>query len=158
MDFSKFDAAINKEELKKQIDAAGDQTFDEVPKGTYIVSIEKMEVKPTKLGDGLNFSVQMKIVETVEAPKKQDGRWIFFNRKIAGNKTSDKWNDGKAIANVCGWINKLLDGNDIEFKSYSDFADEVLDIYQDLAGKIELQVDYDPDAFNSVSITDIFDK
>lgn len=157
VDFSKFDKMVDKKALDEQIEKAGNQEFDDVPKGEYVVSIEKMEVKETKAQDGLNFAVQMKITETVDAPKKQDGRFIFFNRKIYGNKTTEKWNDGKAIAIACNWINKFADPQ-IEFDSYSQFADEVLDIYQDLADSIELKVKYDPDAFINVSIEDVYDK
>ena len=157
-DFSKFDKLVDKKVLDEQIkNAASEQNYDDVPAGSYIVTIEKMEVKETKAGDGLNFSVQMKIAETLKAPKKQDGRYIFFNRKIYGNHTTEKWNDGKAIAIACGWINKFADP-EIVFENYSQFVDEVLDIYQDISGNIELEVAYDPDAFINVTINQVFDK
>lgn len=157
MDFNKFDQMVNNEELKKQMEAAPE--FDEVPAGTYMVVIDKMEVKPTKKGDGLNFAVQMGIVETIDAPKKQDKRKIFFNRKICGNKTTEKWNDGRAIKGVIAWVEKLLEeGDTIEFKNYSQFAEEILDIYQDICPSIELKVNYDPDGFNPIEIVEVFDK
>ena len=157
VDFNKFDQMVNQDELKKQMEAAPE--YDDVPKGTYMTVIDKMEVKETKNKDGLIFTVQMGITETIDAPKKQDKRKIFFNRKIFGNKTTDKWNDGIAIKGVISWIEKLLDeGDTIEFKSYSQFADEVLDIYQDICPQITLKIDYDPDAFNPVSIAEVFDK
>lgn len=157
MDFNRFDNMVNQDELKKQMEAAPE--YDDVPKGTYMVAIEKMEVKPTKAGDKLMFAVQMGITETLEAPKKQDKRKVFFNRVVCGNKTSERWNDGVAIKGVISWIEKLLDeGDTIEFKNYSQFADEVLDIYQDVCPNIELKIDYDPDAFNPVTIVEVFDK
>ena len=157
MDFNKFDQMVNNDELKKQMEAAPE--YDDVPAGTYMVVIDKMEVKPTKNGDKLMFAVQMGITETLDAPKKQDKRKIFFNRVICGNKTTEKWNDGVAIKGVMTWIEKILDdGDSIEFKSYSQFADEVLDIYQDICPNVELKIDYDPDAFNPVSIVEVFDK
>lgn len=157
MDFGKFDKLVNQDEIKKQMEAAPE--FDDVPAGTYRCSIEKMEVKPTKAGDKLMFAVQLKIKETLDAPKKQDKRYIFFNRVICGNKNTDKWNDGIAIKGVCTWINKLLPEGDegIEFTNYSDFADEVLDIYQDICGSIEVDVKYDPEAFNPINISDVID-
>jgi len=157
VDFSKFDKMVDKKALNEQIEQAGTQEYDEVPEGKYIVSIEKMEIKETRAGDGLNFSVQMKIVETVDAPNKQDGRYIFLNRKIYGNKTTEKWNDGKAIAIVTGWINKFADPQ-IEFQSYEQFANDILDIYQDQAVNVELEVKYEPDAFVPVEITEVYDK
>ena len=157
MDFNKFDQMVNNDELKKQMEAAPE--YDDVPAGTYMVVIDKMEVKPTKNGDKLMFAVQMGITETLDAPKKQDKRKIFFNRVICGNKTTEKWNDGVAIKGVMTWIEKILDdGDSIEFKSYSQFADEVLDIYQDICPQIAIKIKYDPDAFNPVTIEEVFDK
>ena len=157
MDFNKFDQMVNKDELKKQMEAAPE--FDDVPKGTYICNIEKMEVKETKAGDKLMLVVQLGITETVDAPKKQDKRKIFFNRVICGNKNTEKWNDGVAIKGVITWLEKLLDeGDTIEFENYSQFAEEVLDIYQDICPHIEVKVSYDPDAFNTIVIDEVFDK
>lgn len=157
MDFNKFDQMVNKDELKKQMDAAPE--FDDVPKGTYMVVIDKMEVKPTKKQDKLMFAVQMGIIETIDAPKKQDKRKVFFNRVICGNKTTENWNDGVAIKGVITWVEKLLDeGDTIEFKNYSQLADEILDIFQDICPQIAIKVKYDPDAFNPVEIVEVFDK
>jgi len=157
MDFDKFDKMVDNKELKKQMEAASE--FDDVPKGTYMAVIDKMEIKPTKAGDKLMFAVQMGITETIDAPKKQDKRKIFFNRVICGNKTTERWNDGVAIKGVISWVEKLLDeGDAIEFKNYSQFAEEILDIYQDICPVIALKINYDPDAFNPVEIVEVFDK
>ena len=157
VDLNKFDQMLNQSELKKQMEAAPE--FDDVPKGIYMAVIDKMEIKETKAGDGLIFAVQMGITETLDAPKKQDKRKVFWNRKIFGNKTTDKWNDGVAIKGVISWVEKLLsEGDSLEFKNYSQFAGEILDIYQDICPSIEIKIDYDPDAFNPVSIVEVFDK
>lgn len=159
VDFNKFDKMVDQKALKAQMDAAPE--YDDVPKGTYMVDIEKMEVKDTKAGDKLMLAVQMGITETIDAPKKQDKRKIFWNRVICGNNAKDpsKWNDGIAIKGVISWVEKLLDeGDTIEFKNYSQFADEILDIYQDICPNISVKIDYDPDAFNPVTIVEVFDK
>lgn len=157
MDFDKFDKMIDNKTLKAQMDAAPE--FDDVPKGTYICDIEKMEVKPTKNGDKLMLAVQMGITETVDAPKKQEKRKIFFNRVICGNKCTDKWNDGVAIKGVISWLKNLLDdGDTIEFESYSKFSEEVLDIFQDICPNIEVKVEYDPEGFDPIKIVEVYDK
>lgn len=156
VDFSKFDKMVNQDEIQKQMDAAPE--FDEVPAGTYVAEIKAMEVKPTKAGDKLLFAVQMQIIKTVDAPKTQDKRYIFFNRVISGNKKTDKWNDGVAIKGVISWINELTGEDDLEFENYSQFAEEVLDIFQDISDAIEVEVIYDPDAFNPIKIKDVYDK
>lgn len=157
VDFSKFDEAVNSDELKKEINEAPEQQFDEVPAGRYIVAIESMEIKPTKKGDKLMFSVGARIKETVEAAKKQDNRCIFFNRIISGNRTTDKWNDGRAIKGVLTWLSEIVD-HDVEFESYSKFAAKVESIFNDeVEGAIEIEIDYDPDAFNPISIVEVYD-
>ena len=157
MDFDKFDKMIDNEELQQQMEAAPE--FDDVPKGTYMAVIDKMEIKETKNKDKLMFAVQLGITETIDAPKKQDKRKLFFNRVICGNKTTERWNDGVAIKGVISWVEKLLDeGDTIEFKNYSQFAEEILDIYQDICPAIALKIEYDPDAFNPVTIIEVFDN
>lgn len=157
VDFNKFDQMVDQKELKKQMEAAPE--YDDVPKGTYMVAVDKMEIKPTKAGDKLMFAVQLGITETIDAPKKQDKRKLFWNRVICGNRTTERWSDGVAIKGVISWVEKLLDdGDSLEFKNYSQFAEEILDIYQDICPSIVLKIDYDPDAFNPVSIIEVFDK
>lgn len=157
VDFEAFDKKIDKKALKEQMDAAPE--YDDVPKGTYMADFKAMEVKPTKNKDKLMLAVQMQITETLDAPKKQDKRYVFWNRVICGNKTTDKWNDGVAIKGVISWLEKLLDDEDtIEFKNYSQFAEEVLDIFQEICSDISVKIDYDPDAFNPITIVEVFDK
>lgn len=158
VDFSKFDQMVNQDELNKQIENASQSEYDDVPKGNYICSIEKMEVKPTKAGDKLMFSVSMKIKENLSG-EGQVGRWIFFNRVICGNRPNAKgtWNDGVAIKGVMSWLEKLDPPYDVVFNGYQDFSDLVLDIFQDISKSIEVSVQYDGDAFNSITIERVYD-
>lgn len=106
IDFSAFDDKIDLQELQNEVQNAPDNDFADVPNGTYIVSIEKMEIKLTKAQDKLMFAVQAKIKEG-----DQKNRMIFFNRVISGN-SSPKWTDGQAIKGVCTWVNKLVADGD----------------------------------------------
>jgi len=149
MDFSRFDAQVNNEEMAKQIEEAKNnpqQTDKQVPAGNYTVKIEKMEIAATKDGRPM-FKVQCRILE---------GEWkkwcLFMNRVIYGTK-----NDANMIASVIGWLEKLEPSVDVEFKNYSQFSDLVLDIFEEVADAVELDVAYDPDAFNSISIEEVFD-
>jgi hypothetical protein len=149
MDFSKFDSAINEAELAKQLEEAKNnpqQTDREVPKGSYTVKIEKMELGATKDGRPM-FKVQCRILDG------EFKKWcLFMNRVLYGTK-----NDANMISSVIGWLEKLEAGIDLEFKNYSQFADLVLDIFEEVADAVELDVEYDPDAFNSISIKEVFD-
>ena len=98
VDFSAFDEQVDLNALQKEVQEADDSQFEDVPDGDYDVSFDKMEIKPTKKGDKLMFSVQCSILEG-----NQKGRKIFFNRTISGN-TSQKWTNGMAIKSVCTWL------------------------------------------------------
>lgn len=149
MDFTKFDNAVDKNQLQKQIEEAKNNPqgdYREVPAGTYNCKIEKMEIKATKDGRPM-FSVMLRIM---------DGEFkkscLFMNRVLYGTK-----NDGNMINSVMGWLKKLEPQTPVIFTSYSEFSELVLDIYDELADVIELVVEYDPDAFNSLSVTDVYD-
>jgi hypothetical protein len=150
MDFSKFDKAINAQEMAKQLEEAKNnapQTDKQVPAGKYVVKIEKMEIGLTKTDKRPMFKVQCRILEG------DFKKWcIFMNRVIYGTK-----NDANMINSVIGWLEKLDSGIEVKFENYTQFADLVLDIFEEVADAIELDVNYDPDAFNSISIEEIYD-
>ena len=39
----------------------------------------------------------------------------------------------------------------------TDFADQILDVFQSIQGAIEVEVDYKADAFNPITIKEVFD-
>ena len=149
MDFTKFDQAINTEEMTKAIEEAKNNTQQsdrQVPAGDYVVKIEKMEIAATKDGRPM-FKVQCRILEG------EFKKWcIFMNRVIYGTK-----NDANMISSVIGWLNKLESNEPVEFKNYTQFSELVLDIFEEVADAVELDVEYDPEAFNTISIEQVFD-
>ena len=151
IDFTAFDNKVNLDELQKEVAEADASAFDDVPDGTYTVGFEKMEIKLTNAKDKLMFAVQCKIKEG-----EHKGRMIFFNRVISGN-SSPKWTDGQAIKSVCTWLDKLETETVPEFINYEDFAGCVLDIFQEIQGKVEAEVDYVAKKFNPITINEVFD-
>ena len=151
IDFTAFDNKVNLDELQKEVAEADASTFDDVPDGTYIVGFEKMEIKLTNAKDKLMFAVQCKIKEG-----EHKGRMIFFNRVISGN-SSPKWTDGQAIKSVCTWLDKLETETVPEFINYEDFAGCVLDIFQEIQGKVEAKIEYAAKKFNPITIKEVFD-
>lgn len=164
MDFSKFDAQLNND-MAKQIDEAKNNqpTGDslETPAGSYVAKIEKMELAATKDGRPM-FKVMLRVIEAGEDANdavveylshfKNKKPCLFMNRVIYGTK-----NDANMIASVIGWLEKLEPAEPVVFKNYSQFSDLILDVYEEVADSVELEVDYDPDAFNSISINEVFD-
>ena len=153
MDFSKFDKEVDLEQLKHDAAEAeengGFGDFPEIEKGTYVGKIEKMEVGETKDHRPM-LKVQFRITEG-----EFEKSCLFMNRVLYGTK-----NDANMIASAVGWL-KTLEPSDevgaITFESYSQFADLVLDIMEDIDGELEYEVDYDPNAFNNVTIKDVFE-
>ena len=151
IDFTAFDDKVNLDELQKEVAEADAPAFDDVPDGTYVVGFEKMEIKLTNAKDKLMFAVQCKIKEG-----EHKGRLLFFYRVISGN-SSPKWTDGQAIKSVCTWLDKLETETIPEFVNYADFADCVLDIFQEVQGKVEAEVEWAAKKFNPITINEVFD-
>lgn len=145
VDFSKIDEAVDLQGLQKDVEDSKNN-FSDVPKGTYIVSIEKMEIGETKDHRPM-FKMQCKIKEG-----EFKNRNLFMNRVIYGTK-----NDGSMIQSVLTLLEKLQAVTVPEFTGYNAFVDNVLDIYEEIQGKVELEVEYDADAFNSISIKEVYD-
>lgn len=152
MDFSSFDKQVDLEQLRKDAEEieknGGTGDYPELEAGTYTGKIEKLEVGATKDGRPM-LKAMFRITE--EEHKKA---CLFLNRVLYGTK-----NDANMIASAIGWLNSLEPSEDIgpvTFESYSQFADLVLDIAEDIA-ELEYEVDYDPDAFNNISIIDVFE-
>lgn len=154
VDFSAFDNAVDMNQLAQEVANASGTDFEDVPDGTYIVGIDKMELTLTKQDKKPMFAVQCTIKEG-----QHKGRKLFFNRVVGGNKNSDTWNDGKAIKSVITWIDKLLaEGEEsVTFVNYSDFAGQILDVFQSIQGKVEAEVDWAAKKFNPITIKEVFD-
>lgn len=150
VDFGKFDKTVDLTGLQKDIDAAADQgDFPTIPKGKYEVKVASLELKLTKKEPARPMvAVQFKILSG-----EYKGQNIFFNRVIYGTK-----NDASMIKGVLTFLTKLeAPGVTISFDGYDQFAQLLLDVHEAIDGVQEYAIDYDPDAFNSVTITEIFD-
>lgn len=154
--FDEFDKKVGADFQKKVQEAAANQ-YEDAPKGKYIAKIEKMELGLSKDRRPM-FKVQMRLVEGYEDTEEFLSRYkkkkpcVFMNRVMLGTK-----NDGAMIASVVGWLNKLIDEDEepIVFTSFSDLADEILDLAEDFADA-EIEINYDPDKFNSIEIVKVF--
>lgn len=152
MDFSKFDEQVDLDKLKNDAAEAeangGFGDFPEIPEGTYIVAIDKLELGETKDHRPM-LKGQFRIQEG-----EFEKSCLFYNRVLYGTK-----NDANMIASAVGFLKKLEPSDEVgpvEFDSYAQFNELVLDIAEDCA-ELEYEVEYDPNAFNSISITDVFE-
>ncbi len=148
VDFDKFDDQIDVAEVNKKVKEAKDNnSFEDVPKGSYVCDVEKMELGATKKDGRPMFTLALRIKEG-----KQKKRMLFMNRVVYGTK-----NDANMIQSVLTILEKFDPDASLSFKGYGKLADTILDIYEDIQGNVEVEVDWDPDAFNSISIKEVYD-
>lgn len=158
MDWSKFDKQIDKDQLKKDIAEAQENgtSYKEVKKGIYLCDLENLEVGETKDGRPM-LKVMMRIIGDEDGKSCEFNRnCIFMNRVLFGTK-----NDGNMIASAIGWLKDLEPSDEIPeitFENYSQFAELVLDIAEDVQNELSYVVSYDPEAFNNISIDGTVEK
>lgn len=152
-DFSKFDKQIDLAQLRKEAEEikknGGTGEYPEIEEGIYRGKFEKLEVGTTKDGRPM-LRAMFRITEGQH--KKQ---CLFMNRVLYGTK-----NDANMIASAEGWLETLEpseDVGDVIFRGYSEFADLVMDIAEDIS-ELEYDVNYDPDAFNSITIEEVYER
>lgn len=145
MDFSKFDKSVDLEGLKNDVTEAKENggDFKDVPLGDYEVSINKLELKESKKGDPM-VAVWFKILTG-----EYKGSLIFMNQVIT---------QGFQIHIVNEFLRSLDSGIDIEFESYSQYAELLMDVHEEIDGTLEYALKYDEKkGFNTFKITDVFE-
>lgn len=151
MNWDNFDKKVDLEGLAKDVAEAekngGTGERREVPKGRYEVQFKSIEMRATK-----NDSRPMLSADAVILEGDYKKYHLFMNRVLYGTK-----NDANMISSAVGWLKSLGTDVEIEFKGYSDFANVIMDVAEAVDGKLEHVVEYDPNAFNSISIKDVFE-
>ena len=110
--------------------------------------VESMEIKGTKADPNRPMlAVSFKILSG-----EYKNQRLFMNRVLYGTK-----NDKNMIMSAIGFLDKLDSGIPVNFTSYKQFAQLVLDIAEAIDGKLEYAVDYDDSRFNSISIDEVFE-
>lgn len=148
VDFTKFDKAFNLEELKNDVVEAQNNNggeFKEVPHDKYEIEINKLELTVSKKGDPM-MSCWMKIVEG-----EYEGSMLFMNQVVT---------QGFQIHIANKFLRSLVDGMNInvEFESYKQYADLIMDVCEAIDGKREYLVDYyDNKGFNNFEIKKVFE-
>jgi len=148
--FSKWDDAVDTEGLAKDVEEAAASgssgNFKEVPHGQYEVAVHQMEVKASSKGDPM-VSVWFKIVSDGE----YKGSMIFFNQVITQGFQIHIVNELlRAMTAEC----KM----DIEFKSYSQYNDLLMDVFEAINDNFEFALKYGKGKkdFNTYEITDVY--
>lgn len=156
--FSKFDKQIDLDQIRKDADEikknGGTGDYPEIEEGEYRVKCENLEIGETGSNSkgGAGRPMLKAMFRILEGEHKK--QCLFMNRVLFGTK-----NDANMIASAEGWLESLEPSEDIGpvvFKGYDDFADLVMDIAEDIS-ELEYDVAYDPDAFNSITILEVYE-
>ena len=148
IDFTKFDKKMNLEGLKNDVAEAATNdggNFKEVPHDKYEVVVKKLELAVSKKGDPM-FVCWMKILEG-----DYEGSMIFMNQVVT---------QGFQIHIANKFLRSLVDGLDItvEFESYKQYAELILDIAEAIDGNREYLVNYGENkGFNTFDIEEVYD-
>lgn len=144
--FDKWNKAIDGKKLAddfKDIEENGGQ-FEDVPKGKYVVKIDKMELKESRNHDPM-FSAWFKITDG-----NHKNSLIFMNQLIT---------KAFQIHIVCEFLRSLDTGIDINFDgNYEHFNNTILDVAEE-AEKCEFLLDYGETAkgYSTFKILEIYD-
>ena len=129
--FEKWDKNIDTEGLQKDTKEAeaGNSTGDyrDVPVGEYEVKIEKMELKESSKGYPM-FYCQFRILNG-----EFENSCMFMNQVIT---------QGFQIGQVNKFLRSLTTETEVEFKTYSQYNDMILDIMEAVDGKLEFLIEF----------------
>lgn len=144
--WEKFDKAIDVEGLQKDVQEAAKNgaNFREVPHGEYEVKIEKLELVESKAGDPM-VTVWFKVLAG-----DYKGSMIFMNQVIT---------KGFQIHIMNEFLRSLDSGYDVEFRSYSQYGQLLMDIHEAIDGELEYLLKYSEGkkGFSNYEIVDVYD-
>lgn len=140
--WEKFDKEIDKD-IQKQIEEAENSEFAEAPLGDYEVKVDNMELKISKSGNPM-VSIWFKIVAG-----EFKNNLLFMNQVI-----NMPFQIG--IANKI--LRALAPNMEVEFQTYTQYANLIMDIYEEIDGKFEYAIKYgEKKGFSTFEILDIFE-
>lgn len=144
--WEKFDKAIDVEGLQKDVQEAAENgtNFREVPHGEYEVKIDKLELVESKAGDPM-VTVWFKVLAG-----DYKGSMIFMNQVIT---------KGFQIHIMNEFLRSLDSGYDVEFRSYSQYGQLLMDIHEAIDGELEYLLKYSEGkkGFSNYEIVDVYD-
>ena len=146
--WDKFDKAVDTEGLAADVKEAAENgaNFREVPHGVYEVEVNKLELIESKKGDPM-VTVWFKVVDG-----EYKGCLIFMNQVITQGFQIHIANE------ILRQMTAELDGFNVEFKTYKQYGELLMDIREAVDGKFEFKLDYaeGKKGFSTYSIDEIY--
>lgn len=126
--WEQFDKEFDTSSLKEDVKNSKSGSYKEVPEGTYEVSIEKLELVASKAGKPM-VTCWMKVLSDGE----YKGSLIFMNQVI---------DEGFKIHTVNEFLRALESGQNVEFQSYKQYGNLLMDIHEAISGNLEYALKY----------------
>lgn len=153
MDFTKWDKQFDtkglKDDLKEIEENGGTGDYREVPCGRYEVKIEKMELGETGPKSKNPGSPMLKVQFRILTGEYKNS-CIFMNQVIT---------QAFQLHLAKEFLQSLDSGLDIDFESFMQFSDLILDVHEAINGRLEYGLDYSETSkgFKKFEITDVFE-
>ena len=142
--WDKFDKQIDINGLKEDEQNSSSGSFREVPHGNYEVKIEKLELVESSKGDPM-VSIWFRILSGDFA-----NSMIFYNQVI---------NKGFGLHKANEFLRSLDSGIEVEFKSFRQYGELLMDIREAIDGKLEYNLAYTEGkkGFSNYEIEEVFE-
>lgn len=154
-DWSKFDKTVDTVALAADVEEVeangGPGDYPEIPEGQYEVEVELMEMVTSKKGDPM-LKIWFKILDG-----EFEGQRIFYHGVM---QPQAEYFGLQTHRN-----NKMLralwdcEHDDVKFTNFSEYADLVMDIHEDIDGQFEylLSKEVDKKGYDVLKIVEIFE-
>lgn len=149
--FDKWDKELHSEDLvnsvKEAAEKGGTGEYKEVPHGDYEVAVQQMELKASKKGDPM-VSIWFKILEG-----EFKNSIIFYNQVITQGFQVHMVNEMLRMM-----VSELEDAPAVEFKSYKQYGNLIMDIFEAINDNYEFVLSYKKGKkdFSTYEIKEVF--
>ncbi|MCI7304086.1 MAG: DUF669 domain-containing protein [Clostridiales Family XIII bacterium] len=130
VNWEKYDEQIDLKGLQKDVEEAAENSgeYPEIPPGEYEVSLKSLELGKTKENPRAMVKAQFQIVDG-----EFKNSYIFMNQLVV---------EGWQIKRMNGFLKSLETTVGIDFESYAQYAQMLLDIAEEIDGKFEYLIEY----------------
>lgn len=142
--WDEFDKAVDTKALADDVKNSSDATYREVPEGSYEVTIDKLELVASKQGKPM-VSVWFKVLSG-----EYKGSRMFMNQIIE---------QAFQIHSMNEFLRSLGTDKEIEFVSYKQYGNLLMDIMEEIEGNLEFGVKFyrNKKDYPIYEITDVFE-
>lgn len=148
--WGKFES-VDAKALNEEVKTLKDGDYPEIPNGKYEVSIEKMELRPTKKTGAPMLSVNFKILSG-----EFKGNHIFMNQVVIMGDENDKYR----LHTANSFLRSLGTNFDVQFEGVSAYEELVSQVYGDIhmnGYEFLLEVGENKNGYKTYKIEEVFE-